>query len=98
MNGGRNWVGWTNNAISIPLPPGGLRGGDIKAVVLHTGFGGGISGDNWNVEQVILQATLAPPACDGCAIARSVASGCVVDKPKLASIDAAHGTVTFGTA
>jgi len=62
VNAGGNWASWTNHTVSIPLPPGGVRGGDIQAMVLHTGFGGGIGGDNWNVQQVILQATLAAPA------------------------------------
>jgi hypothetical protein len=62
VNAGGEWANWTDHTVAIPLPPGGIRGGDIQAVVLHTGFGGGISGDNWNVQQVILQATLATPA------------------------------------
>jgi len=44
--------------IGIPLPGGGLRGGDVKSVKLHTGFGGGIGSDNWNVQRIQLQATL----------------------------------------
>jgi hypothetical protein len=38
--------------------PEGIRGGDVTAVSLHTGFGGGLSGDNWNVNQIQLEATL----------------------------------------
>lgn len=60
-NHGGTWGGWTKNTVSIPLPPGGLRGGDVAAVTLHTGFGGDVSGDNWNVERVQLLATLPPP-------------------------------------
>jgi len=54
-----NWKNWTDHSVAIPIPHGGLRGGDIKAVKLHTGFGGGIGGDNWNVERIQLRATLA---------------------------------------
>jgi hypothetical protein len=58
VNQGHNWPNWSNNTIAVPLPPEGLRGGDVKSIKLHTGFGGGIDGDNWNVNQVRLEATL----------------------------------------
>lgn len=58
VNSGRNLPNWTDHTVSIPLPAGGLKGGDVKAVRLHTGFGGGIGGDNWNVNRIQLKATL----------------------------------------
>lgn len=58
VNGGRTLKNWSNLSVNIPLPPGGLKGGDVKDVKLHTGFGGGIGGDNWNVNRVQLIATL----------------------------------------
>ena len=58
VNGGKNWTNWSSHNVSIPIPAGGLKGGDVKAINLHTGFGGGISGDNWNVNRVQLEATL----------------------------------------
>jgi hypothetical protein len=92
VNGGQKWDNWTNHTISIPLPTAGLHGGDIVSVTLHTGFGGGLSGDNWNVEQVILEATL----CDGCAVASAtIAAGCIAEDPTRASFDPTHGTVGF---
>jgi hypothetical protein len=36
----------------------GLKGGDVQSVKVHTGFGGGIGGDNWNVQRIQLKATL----------------------------------------
>jgi hypothetical protein len=57
-NRGQRWQNWTDHAVSIPIPVGGLKGGDIKSVSLHTGFGGGIGGDNWNVNRIQLEATL----------------------------------------
>jgi hypothetical protein len=57
-NGGGTWTNWTDHSVRIPIPAGGLRGGDIKSVKLHTGFGGGIGGDNWNVQRIQLKATL----------------------------------------
>jgi hypothetical protein len=59
VNRGQTWTNWTNSTINVPLPPEGLKGGEVKAVRLHTSFGGGIGGDNWNVNQIQLQATLA---------------------------------------
>jgi hypothetical protein len=58
VNGGRNLPNWTDHIVSIPLPAGGLKGGDVRAVRLHTGFGGGIGSDNWNVNRLLLKATL----------------------------------------
>lgn len=58
VNGGATWAGWTDHTVSIPLPKGGLKGGTVKSVTLLTGFGGGIGGDNWNVQRIRLQATL----------------------------------------
>lgn len=60
INHGSNWGNWTENSVSIPLPAGGLLGGDIKSLTLHTGFGGGIGGDNWNVQRLQLKATYPP--------------------------------------
>ncbi len=98
VNGGQKWDNWTNHTVSVPLPAAGLHGGDVVSVTLHTGFSGGLFGwgaDNWNVEQVILEATLAPPACDGCAIASAIAASCIADDPKRAGFDPTHGTVGF---
>jgi hypothetical protein len=95
VNAGRKWDNWTNHTIAIPLPATGLHGGDVVSVALHTGFGGGIGGDNWNVEQVMLEATLAPPPCNGCAISSAIAAGCTADDPRRASLDPTHGTVGF---
>lgn len=58
VNQGHTWPGWSSNTVAIPVPPAGLSGRDVKAIRLHTGFGGGIDGDNWNVNQIQLEATL----------------------------------------
>lgn len=60
VNGGHNWHNWTDHTVIVPLPAGGLKGGDVKSLTLHTGFGGGSGGDNWNVNRLQLQAALAP--------------------------------------
>jgi hypothetical protein len=59
VNLGQTWRGWTKNTVSIPLPAGTM-GGAVASVALHTGFGGGIAGDNWNVERVQLLASVSP--------------------------------------
>ena len=58
MNHGQTWANWTDHDVSIPLPASGLKGGEVASVDLHTGFGGGMGGDNWNVQRVQLKATL----------------------------------------
>jgi len=52
---------WNNNelhAANLLLPPG-TTAGDIAGLVLHTQFGGGGAGDNWNVNEVTVQAALS---------------------------------------
>jgi hypothetical protein len=56
VNHGGAFDGWSKHSVSIPVPAA-LKGGDITAVDLHTGFGGG---DNWNVERVELRASIDP--------------------------------------
>jgi len=58
VNHGQTWDKWSIHSIDIPLPADGLNGGDVVGVKLHTEFGGGIDGDNWNVQRVQLKATL----------------------------------------
>ncbi|MDT7605446.1 MAG: hypothetical protein QOF61_3443 [Acidobacteriota bacterium] len=58
VNHGQKWDNWATHTINIPLPDGGMKGGDVTGVRLHTGFGGGMGGDNWNVQRVQLKATL----------------------------------------
>jgi hypothetical protein len=57
-NDGKTLPGWTMRSVSIPVGKG-LKGSDIRSVTLTTHFAGGTFGDNWNVERVQLEATLA---------------------------------------
>jgi len=58
-NQGQKLDNWTDRTITIPLPSATpLHGGDVVRVRLHTAFGGGCCGDNWNVNRVQLLATL----------------------------------------
>jgi hypothetical protein len=58
VNHSGSWNNWTDHTVNIPLPQGGLVGGSVNGVKLHTGFGGGIGGDNWNVQRIQLITTL----------------------------------------
>jgi hypothetical protein len=51
---------WNNNEThTVPLNlPAGTKVGDISKFDLHTQFGGGLGGDNWNVNQIVLQVTI----------------------------------------
>ncbi len=60
VNQGQTWDNWTKHDVDIPIPSGGLVGGDVTSIDIHTNFGGGIGGDNWNVERVELFATIDP--------------------------------------
>ncbi|MBK7599428.1 MAG: hypothetical protein IPJ07_13260 [Acidobacteria bacterium] len=42
VNQGRTLGNWSEHIVKIPLPSGGIRGGDVTGVQLHTGFGGGL--------------------------------------------------------
>lgn len=48
---GVRWADNTSHDASIPLPAG-TQVSDIQAVRLRTSFGGGIGGDNWNMESI----------------------------------------------
>jgi hypothetical protein len=58
INGGGDWGNWSVHTVAVPLGGSGLVGGDLTSLHLHTGFGGGLGGDNWNVQRVQLEATL----------------------------------------
>lgn len=54
-NGGRRWLGNYEQTLSLPVR-GSVRLSDLRGLDLVTGFGGGIGGDNWNVDGVTVQA------------------------------------------
>ncbi|KAF1719870.1 hypothetical protein [Pseudoxanthomonas wuyuanensis] len=53
-NGGRRWLG--NYSQTLSLPVRNTRLSDLRSLDLLTHFGGGIGGDNWNVDCVIVYA------------------------------------------
>jgi hypothetical protein len=56
LNDGLHWNNGETHTVVLPLPTG-IGVGDITEFTLHTQFGGGISGDNWNVDQLSLVAS-----------------------------------------
>jgi hypothetical protein len=55
INQGAHWNNGETHTVPLTIPPG-LAAGAIVGLTLHTQFGGGVFGDNWKVNQVILQA------------------------------------------
>jgi hypothetical protein len=67
INQSQNWPNGSVNLVTLPIPSG-LDAGEIANLDLHTQFGGGIGGDNWNVNKLDLEATLdssCPPSGNG---------------------------------
>jgi hypothetical protein len=57
VNGGRRWADRTTNVVRRALPAG-LRRGDLLAVRIEVLASGGVSGDNWNLDQLRVRARL----------------------------------------
>jgi len=61
VNQNQTWGNWSIHSLNVPLPAGGLKGGEITEIKLHTvrgGFDLTKSPDNWNVQRVQLKAIL----------------------------------------
>lgn len=56
INRGQGWGGGVRRTVELPIPAG-TRIGDIVSFTLVSTFGGGIGGDNWDVNEVRLVAT-----------------------------------------
>jgi hypothetical protein len=54
VNERQRWMNDSWNEVARPLPDS-LRRGDIVGIRLETTFGGGIGGDNWNLDRLIVQ-------------------------------------------
>jgi hypothetical protein len=69
INKGNEWGNGQTHVAQLTPPPAGLPVQDIRSVTISTDFGGGIGGDNWNVDNVALlvgypagaQITQPPP-------------------------------------
>ena len=58
VNNLRRWVANSWQTVAVPLPDG-VAPADIRGVRLETTFGGGIGGDNWNLDRIIASARSA---------------------------------------
>jgi microsomal dipeptidase-like Zn-dependent dipeptidase len=50
--------GWGNDSTSTIIHDVDLRPQDLKAIGVHTTFGGGMGGDNWNMNRVIVSVRM----------------------------------------
>lgn len=53
VNRGHPWINNSEQAIALELPDG-VQPRDVRGVRLETTFGGGIGGDNWNMDRLIV--------------------------------------------
>jgi hypothetical protein len=54
LNGGNEWGNGQTHVENLLLPTGGAPVKDISGLTITIGFGGGLNGDNWNVNKVAL--------------------------------------------
>jgi hypothetical protein len=57
VNGGKRWLEHSSQTVGLPLPDT-VRLDDIEGVRLETTFGGGLGGDNWNMDKLVVKARL----------------------------------------
>lgn len=50
------WADRTTHQTTVPLPRG-IRIGQVRSAILRTTFRGGIDGDNWNMDSVVVEFT-----------------------------------------
>lgn len=54
VNRGRRWINDSERTVSVELPAG-TAWASVKGVRLETTFGGGIGGDNWNLDRITVE-------------------------------------------
>lgn len=55
VNNLRRWINNSEHTVSLPLPDGVVPA-DVRGIRLETTFGGGIGGDNWNLDHVVVDS------------------------------------------
>src|SRR5215471_19361879 len=55
VNAGKRWPDRSTQTVSLRLPDS-VRFEDIRGVRLETTFGGGLGGDNWNLDRLAVSA------------------------------------------
>jgi hypothetical protein len=58
VNGRFRWPDHSSKTVILPLPDTVVRFEDIKGIRLETTFGGGLGGDNWNLDRLAASATI----------------------------------------
>jgi hypothetical protein len=57
VNAGKRWADHTTQTVTLPLR-GTVRFEDIAGVRVDTTFGGGVAGDNWNLDRLVVTARI----------------------------------------
>jgi hypothetical protein len=57
VNGRKRWADHSSQTVILPLPDT-IRFDDMKGVRLETTFGGGMGGDNWNLDRLTVSARI----------------------------------------
>jgi hypothetical protein len=55
INGRARWVDRSTNTVELAVPSG-TTFGNLRGLELSTNFGGGLGGDNWNVDEILVEA------------------------------------------
>lgn len=58
INQSQHWDNGTTHTVTLAPLPSATTVGSIQALTIHTAFTGGLSGDNWDVNHVIVVATI----------------------------------------
>jgi hypothetical protein len=58
VNNGKRWIEHSSQTVNLFLPDT-IRFDDIEGVRVETTFGGGLGGDNWNLDKLVVKARVA---------------------------------------
>lgn len=65
INRGKRWIDRSWNSVGISLPDT-VRAGQVRSVSLKTSFGGGIGGDNWNLDELNAELRVGGAVVQSC--------------------------------
>lgn len=65
LNRSRRWIDHTWNTVGISLPDT-VRAGQVRNVLIKTGFRGGFDGDNWNVDEMTAMLKVNGATVESC--------------------------------
>ena len=67
VNKSKRWIDQSLNMVGISLPDD-VRASSIRDITLTTSFGGGMGGDNWNLDQLVAKLHINDTEVTGCTI------------------------------